>query len=490
MSDGESGYSDTNLQTAKQKYVKIHTVGLGSSSYDIVLKNISSYTGGEFYKALTASELVDIYTDIGIGGDFDTTDTDGDGLYDAVEAAGMRLENGDIIYSDPTTKHSDTDGLEDGEEMDPTIHWKDVGSTAGYSRDKEYFFVMHSDPMKNDTDNDELSDKNDPNPRSSNNYSSFSISLNNSDKVTAIQRCLVYLGYLDMQGNDYGTCGGLTIAAIQLFQLNHRMYSDGDSLYSVDDVNYIDKNSYYSIFKEALDHGFSNCPSWVLDIVREPYFPDSYVPITLPLEEFNASLNPSNPCIISSVLRESIDTANKYNDLVDIYIYDYTPVMDRMLQSGAATFHAHHFDCNCTNSTLDPHIYTISYSNSGNVCGYNGSDYIWLVSVVKDDAAYDIKRKARWNDFMDGLNANVPFYHSAFPYAFRGQVINAEIMGNILFGFAGNAGGYSKWEFTTGGSIYSYITTGAADNSEDTYYIEYGFDLFDDYADDYNYLHF
>ena len=90
---------------------------------------------------------------------------------------------------------------------------------------------------------------------------------------------------------------------------------------------------------------------------------------------------------------------------------------------------------------------------------------------------------------MDGLNANVPFYHSAFPYAFRDQIINAEIMGNILFGFVGNAGGYSKWEFLAGGSIYSYITTGAADNQEDTYYVAYGYDLFDAYEFDYNYLH-
>lgn len=155
LSDGESSASASLLQDAKDKKIPIYTIGLGSGSYDYILKNISDSTGGEFYKAFNADELVGIYTKFGISGDFDTTDTDGDGLYDAVEAAGIRLENGNVIYTDPTLVDTDGDGLNDGVEIDPTIRWKALDDTAGYVRDREYYFVMYSDPSDEDNDSDD-----------------------------------------------------------------------------------------------------------------------------------------------------------------------------------------------------------------------------------------------------------------------------------------------------------------------------------------------
>ena len=68
------------------EYIKVYTIGIGNCS-DTVLSKIATETGGEYIKAYKASDLVDIYANIGIGGDFDTTDNDGDGLYDAVETA-------------------------------------------------------------------------------------------------------------------------------------------------------------------------------------------------------------------------------------------------------------------------------------------------------------------------------------------------------------------------------------------------------------------
>lgn len=177
LTDGESSVSNTTLDQAKNKNIKIYTIGLGRDSYDQVLKDIANYTGGEFYKAYTASELVDIYTEIGIGGDFDTTDTDHDGLYDAVEAAGIRIQNGSIITGcDPTKLDTDNDGLSDGQEIDPTIKWKakhyypsDVPESA---IDKEYYFVMKSNPVGGDDyDHDGYSDVFDPDPSNYEDYS-------------------------------------------------------------------------------------------------------------------------------------------------------------------------------------------------------------------------------------------------------------------------------------------------------------------------------
>ena len=177
LSDGEDGDSyNTNrlLQTIygedskdKRKSVKIYTIGLGNS-YDSNLKGIADKTGGDFYKAYTADDLLDIYTNMGFEDDFDKTDTDGDGLYDAVEAAGIRIQNGTIISGcDPTSKDTDNDGLEDGQEIDPTIRYKNGIWTSPeleqYTR--QYYFVMYSNPVdKVDTDNDGYDDSYDLNP--------------------------------------------------------------------------------------------------------------------------------------------------------------------------------------------------------------------------------------------------------------------------------------------------------------------------------------
>lgn len=103
--------------------------------------------------------MLDIYSDIGITSDFDTTDTDGDGLYDAVEAAGIRLQNGKIIYTDPTNPDSDNDGLLDGEEIDTTIRqFYASGMPSDVAVLQPYYFVMCSDPNDEDTDGDGLLD--------------------------------------------------------------------------------------------------------------------------------------------------------------------------------------------------------------------------------------------------------------------------------------------------------------------------------------------
>ncbi|MBO5017149.1 MAG: DUF4474 domain-containing protein [Bacteroidaceae bacterium] len=177
LSDGEDGdYTNTisllnsiygENSNDNRKSIKIYTIGLGSS-YDSRLEEIATISHGEFFKAYTASDLVDIYTEIGIGGDFDTTDTDGDGLYDAVETAGIRIQNGmilknnpdtDTIYTNPTLPDTDNDGLKDGEEIDPTIRRKQTYWCAPEIAPNEgYYFFMKSNPRDMDTDGDGLLD--------------------------------------------------------------------------------------------------------------------------------------------------------------------------------------------------------------------------------------------------------------------------------------------------------------------------------------------
>ncbi len=123
LSDGDDNDSSSRqnaaIQMCNDKYIEVYTVGFGSAN-DTILQNIADKTGGKYYKALNAQDIVDIFAKFGYMDDFDMTDTDGDKLPDAVETAGIRLQNGNIIYTNPVKSDTDGDGLLDGEEIDPT----------------------------------------------------------------------------------------------------------------------------------------------------------------------------------------------------------------------------------------------------------------------------------------------------------------------------------------------------------------------------------
>ncbi len=162
LSDGEATVSDSVLQSAIASNIKIYTIGLGNSS-DSVLQYIADATGGVFFKAYTADELLDIYEEIGVTVEIDTTDNDKDELYDVYEVIGMRLQNGNIIYTDPTEDDTDGDGLLDGEEINPVMQHDEVYYPTGVPLEKDYF-IMYSNPRLEDSDGDNLMDCDDPKP--------------------------------------------------------------------------------------------------------------------------------------------------------------------------------------------------------------------------------------------------------------------------------------------------------------------------------------
>lgn len=165
LSDGEDGGSSAALNAALDdcvdKKIKIFTVGFGSAN-DTFMQKIADKTGGTFFKAFSADNLVDIFAEIGFTDDFDTLDKDEDKLPDIVESAGIRLQNGQIIYCDPTNPDTDGDGLLDGEEIDPTPVYsvkKDNGilgfkKLIGTNTVEGYYFKMYSNPTKDNSDSD------------------------------------------------------------------------------------------------------------------------------------------------------------------------------------------------------------------------------------------------------------------------------------------------------------------------------------------------
>ena len=88
----------------------------------------------------------------------------------------------------------------------------------------------------------------------------FNFSLKNASetelKITTLQRCLEYLGFLDMGGSAYGAMGGATQSAIQNFQLNYGLNISeqvefyGKWFIEIDDITYL------TIANVAANHGF------------------------------------------------------------------------------------------------------------------------------------------------------------------------------------------------------------------------------------------
>ena len=87
-----------------------------------------------------------------------------------IETAGMRLSNGEIIYTDPLNADTDGDGLKDGEEIIPQFKFVNSSSIGLSGVSCGICFNMLSDPTIRDTDGDGLYDKEDPYPKTFNTY--------------------------------------------------------------------------------------------------------------------------------------------------------------------------------------------------------------------------------------------------------------------------------------------------------------------------------
>lgn len=158
LSDGETAdtsYATSVTNAAIAADVNVYTVGLGTdtSYFNQYLKPLADATGGAFYYSSNASQLADIYDNIGEKIDL-TTDTDGDGLSDYYED-NMVAFAGFTYKPDKNNPDSDSDGLLDGEEI-RTVTVLSLDGTQMTILGKVY-----SDPTKVDTDGDGVFDKQD-----------------------------------------------------------------------------------------------------------------------------------------------------------------------------------------------------------------------------------------------------------------------------------------------------------------------------------------
>lgn len=168
LCDGDVDCTDTTIQLAKKRGIKIYPVLIGSTYGANSLKRIANVTGGTFYYAATADEIRKSLYQVQEG-TIDKTDSDLDGLYDIYETAGMKIPNGQIVYSDPTKKDTDGDGLSDAEEMGYVSGNTNVTTVQVQEGKLNYivFSKYQSHPEKADTDGDKVKDNLDAYPTDS-----------------------------------------------------------------------------------------------------------------------------------------------------------------------------------------------------------------------------------------------------------------------------------------------------------------------------------
>lgn len=194
--DGDVNYNQSTIDRCIENEIQIYAVNVGYQSSHASLQKMAEQTNGQYYYGASADDLAGMLENIqdDTVNKVDTTDSDGDGLYDIYEKAGMKLPNGQVIYTDPNLKDTDGDGLTDFEEMGDVCSVNDRYIGLNTFKNIKYF-IMNTNPTLVDTDGDGEWDTIGPAPRLG---SSGMITLDNKYKDVE------YLQVGDKHGGDQG----------------------------------------------------------------------------------------------------------------------------------------------------------------------------------------------------------------------------------------------------------------------------------------------
>lgn len=165
LTDGDGSYSESLTAEAAASKTTIYTVGLGASTNQPLLDRIATTTGGKFFLVENADGLNDAYERI--GSDLGKPDSDSDGLSDEAETTGWRTQRGNVYKTDPNNADTDGDSLSDGLEAGRLISTKTgyegISSPTTRNTDSdgvedgdEYYLGLNA--LIPDTDGDRLRD--------------------------------------------------------------------------------------------------------------------------------------------------------------------------------------------------------------------------------------------------------------------------------------------------------------------------------------------
>ena len=348
------------------------------------------------------------------------------------------------IHSDPTNADSDEDGLEDS--YDPVLF---NANNKG--------FVMESfnktrleNLSKYNSVIDEYSDI-----RTDEEINQLCLGLKinvkqaieTRDNITLLQKCLEYLDYLNMYEDGvkvaYGTFGGKTVSALQLFQINYG-YEPIDN-----ELKDVDTNTFQTLLNVAINNGYLQHDSVQCENIYngnnifqkdskyyKKYF--SHIPSTIP----KLSEEQKSEKIGLYVMKDSID----YDS---IYCYDYSTPLNQIIKELT--------------------VFSRLYCAEENIVTRASFFY----GKVNHEEEWDVKRKKSWEETIP----NIEYYSQKFSFAYNGMIMNSENLGNFIYGCTGRACGFDlkTLNFFSG---YASITGDGKENNEDTEYIKLGYDYY------------
>ena len=163
LTDGQGSYQTSYSTSAIENDIQIYTIGLGNGVDTTLLNQIANDTGGRYYFADSAEELLEIYDTTASETIDYVTDSNSDGISDYYTkllcegklrtGTGVELFEGIPFEKVQENDDYDNDGLKNGDEIK-------VISDEG----KVYLKILSS-PVLVDTDNDGVLDNEDTQPR-------------------------------------------------------------------------------------------------------------------------------------------------------------------------------------------------------------------------------------------------------------------------------------------------------------------------------------
>ena len=265
--------------------------------------------------------------------------------------------------------------------------------------------------------------------------------------VTEVQQWLVSMKYLNMGGAAYGIYGGLTVGAVAHFQFNYGFNITG----VLDSATYL--RIYNSYLRNVLHYSDKDAQK-IYDQKKNS------------ISKIDSALKTSAyyPAFMCKFAQHP---AKSYAGMPNVtvtakngkYYMDYTPMINAVLNKHEPQFKvlsAQEYYKNFTNSQIA--------NGTADYVKYCENRMIWFTKQVMEEGPWDLKLEASWNNMFHN---NPPFYAQKYPFLYRGEVINAENLGNITYGYLGTSMGYSEKLLLQAGDIVSVVTGSGREDISD-----------------------